>query len=131
MYKQIEVEETMIVATGNDVSKSLGKHFNYEMSDRKAKSNLIKGASREAFESEEMQKCTMLIFSVGAYYEVIIPSVDEWKIGSKIMNYDIKNVIPGFDENNKHMQTIVKVLFGQNLVTITCFNSTQKVKVEG
>ena len=39
MYKQIEVEETMIVATGNDVSKSLGKHFNYEMSDRKAKSN--------------------------------------------------------------------------------------------
>ena len=131
MFKQLDLEETMVVATGDDVSKSLEKHFDYEMTDKKAKSNLVKGASREVLEIEEMQKCTMLIFSVGAYYKVIIPSVDEWKIVSKIMNYDIKNVIPGFDENNKHMQTIVKVLFGQNLITITCFNSTQKVKVEG
>ena len=131
MFKQIDLEETMVVATGDDVSKSLEKHFNYEMTDKKAKSNLIKGASREVLETEEMQKCTMLIFSVGAYYEVIIPSVAEWKIGTKIMNNEIKNVIPGFDENNKHMQTIIKVLCGKNMVTLTCFNSTQKVKVEG
>ena len=131
MFKQLDLEETMVVATGDDVSKSLEKHFNYEMTDKKAKSNLVKGASREVLEIEEMQKCTMLIFSVGAYYEVIIPSVAEWKIGTKIMNNEIKNVIPGFDENNKHMQTIIKVLCGKNMVTVTCFNSTQKIKVEG
>ena len=64
MLKQIEndVDDTMIVATGNNVKKSLEKHFNYEMSDKKAKSNLIKGASREAIETEEMQKCRIVQF---------------------------------------------------------------------
>ena len=82
----LEKEESLIVATGNDVSNSLEKHFNYEMSDKKAKSNLIKGASREILEVEEMQKCTVMIFSVGAYHELIIPSVAEWRVGSKKQN---------------------------------------------
>ena len=29
------------------------------------------------------------------------------------------------------MQTIIKFLCGKNMITVTCFNSTQKVKVEG
>lgn len=99
--------------------------------DKKAKSNLIKGASREAFETEEMQKCTMMIFSVGAYHEIIIPNVADWRIGSKFLNVDVENVIPGYDDNNKHMQTIIKFLFNKNMITVTCFNSTQKIKVEG
>ena len=133
MLKQIEndVDDTMIVATGNNVKKSLEKHFNYEMSDKKAKSNLIKGASREAIETEEMQKCTMINLSVGAYHEVVISSFGDWKIGTKIINTEIKNIIPGYDENQKHMQTIVKILFNKNMITVTFFNSTQRIKVEG
>ena len=133
MIKKIEAgnDETLTVATGNSVTTSLEKHFDYEMTDKKAKSNLIKGASREAMEIEEMQKCTMMIFSVGAYHEVIIPSVLEWRIGTKVLNIEIKEVIPGYDENHKHMQTIIKFLYKKNMITVTCFNSTQKIKIEG
>ena len=98
------------------------------MTDKKAKSNLIKGASRETMEIEEMQKCTMVSFSVGAYHEVVIPSVLELKI---VLNTEVKEVIPGYDENHKHMQTILKIFFKKNMITLTCFNSTQKMKIEG
>ena len=99
MIKKIEPDsdDTMIIASGNSVTTSLEKHFNYQMTDKKAKSNLIKGASRETMEIEEMQKCTMISFSVGAYHEVVIPSVLELKIGSKVLNTEVKEVIPGYD----------------------------------
>ena len=48
------------------------------MSDQKPKANFIKGADREALEIEEKQKCKMLIFSVGAYLQMVIPAVDKW-----------------------------------------------------
>ena len=118
----MNTKQNMILATRNDVTESLEKHFNYEMTDKKAKSNLIKGALREAFEIEKMQKCTMMIFSVGAYHELIIPSVAEWKIGTKKLDVEVKNVIPGYDENIKHMQTMIKFLSGKNMITVTCFN---------
>ena len=110
MIKKIEVnsDDTMVVATGGSVSTSLEKHFNYEMTDKKAKTNLIKGASRETMEVEEMQKCTLIVLSVGAYHEVVIPYVLEWKVGTKVLNTEVKEIIPGYDENHKHMQTIVK-----------------------
>ena len=133
MIKKIEVnsDDTMVVATGGSVSTSLEKHFNYEMTDKKAKTNLIKGASRETMEIEEMQKCTLIVLSVGAYHEVVIPYVLEWKVGTKVLNTEVKEIIPGYDENHKHMQTIIKLIFKKNIITVTCFNSTQKIKIEG
>ena len=59
------------------MSTTLGKHFSYELSDKKAKSNLLKGAGREALKVEERQKCTIFELSVGAFLEVVIPLVVE------------------------------------------------------
>ena len=92
-----EAENSMIVASGSDISGSLGKHFAYELSDKKAKSNLIKSANREPIEVEEMQKCVMINLSTGAYLEIVIPAVAEW--GNKeIKEFSVENVTPGFDE---------------------------------
>ena len=49
------------------ISSSLSRNFGYKLSDKKAKSNLLKGAAREPFEVDEKQKCIMFLFKT-VYY---------------------------------------------------------------
>ena len=127
----------MVIAPGSNISSQLSQHFCYELSDKKAKSNILKSANREVLEVIERQMCIMLDLSTGAYLELIIPAVAEWtKVkGSKItidnLIVEIEDVSPGYDENMKHVQTIVRFVANSNRVTITCYNTTQRIKAEG
>ena len=40
-------------------------------------------------------------------------------------------VTPGYDENMKHVEAIVRFYANGNKVTVTCYNTTQRIKVEG
>ena len=128
-------EHSIVIATGKDIVQSLGRHFSYELSDRKAQNNLIEGASREALEVEEKQICTVMTFSVGAFAEVVIPTVVEWANSQEVTKEDIKvkieNVIPSYDKNNKHVETIVKFRTKTDRITFTAYYTTQRVKIEG
>ena len=128
-------DNSIVIATGNDIVESLGRHFNYELSDKKAKSNLIEGASREVFEIDEKQICTMLTFSVGAFAEVVIPTVIEWANSQEVTREGIKlkieTVIPSYDKNNKHVETIIKFRLKNDKITFTAYYTTQRVKIEG
>ena len=135
MEIDMEANDSLLITNVSNVSSSLSQHFNFEMSDQKAKSNFIKGASREALEVEEKQKCSMMIFSVGAYLATVIPAVEKWTnatVNTKISNdVIIEKVVAGYDENNKHLQTILKFGCNKESITVTCYNTTQKVKIEG
>ena len=127
-----ECENSMMVAPGSDISGSLGKHFAYELTDKKAKSNLIKSANREHIEFEEMQKCIMINLSTGAYLEIVIPAVAEW--GNEVIKaqtISVENVTPGYDDKCNHVQTIVRFRYKSERITITCYNTTQRIKAEG
>ena len=127
----------MVIASGLNVSDSLSQHFGYELSDKKAKANFLKGANREALDIQERQKCVMIDLSTGAYLELIIPAVNEWGKVEGIentidyLNIVVEEVNPGYDENLKHVQSIVRFVVNSNRVTVTCYNTTQRVKVEG
>ena len=76
--KMLKISETDEVSNSTiepvtRVSNSLGRHFGYKLSDRKAKSNLLKGAARESLEIVQKRVCTMFLFSVGSYLEVVFP----------------------------------------------------------
>ena len=108
-----EADNSIVVASGLETSSSLTRHFNYELSDKKAKSNLLKGAARESFEIDEKQKCTMMTFSVGSYLKVVIPTVVDWCNGKKRftaedLDIEIEEFAPGYDENQKHVETLIK-----------------------
>ena len=80
---------------------------------------------------EKHLKCSMLIFSVGAYLETVIPAVDKWVNGSEIIHVGDKTVVSeratvGYDENQKHIQTIIKFKVHKDTITVTCYNTTQK-----
>ena len=40
-------------------------------------------------------------------------------------------VVPSYDENLKHVETIVKLNVNNSKITVTFYNTTQRVKVEG
>ena len=123
-------------SSNTQISYSLNRNFGYKLSDKKAKSNLLDSAAREPFEIFERQQCSMLFFSVGSYLEAVFPSVLDWKNGDR--NFETQNltiniidVLPGYDKDGKHIDTVVTFkVNGQKIVT-TCYNTTQKIKVEG
>ena len=61
---ECENESSFTLTSKKDMNKSLAQYFAYELSDKKAKANLVKNAAREAFVIDEKQKCSMLLFSV-------------------------------------------------------------------
>ena len=104
-----ESNKSIVVASG-DVTQSLERIFNYKLGDKKAKSNFLKGAAKEVLEIEEKGVCTMLNFSVGSYHETVIPTVEEWMTHGLRINGEymkITEILPSFDENKKHVETIV------------------------
>ena len=48
-----EHNKSIIVASGDDVTQSLERHFSYKLSDKRAKSNFLRSATRETLEIEE------------------------------------------------------------------------------
>ena len=129
-------DASMIVASGTGISNDLGRHFGYELSDKKAKSNLLKGAGRDMLEIAEKQKCVMFTFSVGAFLETVIPMVEVWsqtkvKIKTDEGDIDLVDFVPGFDENGKHMDTLLRFRMNQEKITVCVYNTTQRIKVEG
>ena len=124
------------IISGSEISAALARNFKYQLSDKKAKSNLIKAAGRDAFVIEERQKCTMLEFNVGAYLQIVMPTTAKWNSGGKhfkVQDLDIQivEVVPGYDGNNKHMETLIKFCVNGEKISVCCYNSTQRVKIEG
>ena len=121
-----EGETSMIVASGGNMSASLARHFNYELSDKKAKSNLLKGAAREMIELDEKQKCTMFSFSVGSFLLTAIPSVLEWQNDKKVieigaLKLTIEDVLPGYDDSGKHVETLIRFRMNGEKITVCCY----------
>ena len=54
------------------------RQFNFELTDKKAKGNLIKSTERRHFEMEPKQRSTNLKFSAGAYILVAKPMIAEF-----------------------------------------------------
>ena len=122
--------------SSTNISNSLNRNFGYKLSDRKAKSNLLDGANRDPFEIFERQLCSMLFFSVGSYLEAVFPTVLEWKNGKKSLQVqnlkiNVGDVQPGYDKDGKHVDTVVTFKVNGQKVVATCYNTTQKIKVEG
>ena len=118
------------------INNSLTRNFAYKLTDKKATSNFLKAASKDPIEVDEKQKCTMLIFSVGAYSRAVFPLLHEWKSSKDEFqsgNLLIKqlNFAPGYDESGKNVDSVVSFNVNGRKVTVSCFNTTQKIKVEG
>ena len=133
---QIDMDRdtSLVVASGIGIPSTLQRHFNYELSDKKVKSNFLKAAAREAFEVEEKQLCTMINLSVGSYLEVVIPTVIHWNNSVNEHRKDdieVQEVLSSYDEQGKHVESVVRFRFKGEKITVTCYYTTQRIKIEG
>ena len=114
------------------------RKFEYNMNDKTAKSKLIKGAKREAFEVENNQSSSNLIFSVGSWNHLVLPTIHYWNSSNSPKTCEnegievkIVSVKTGRDVMGKHIDT--QVIFSVNREKAVChlYNTTQKILVNG
>ena len=114
------------------ISNSLTRNFSYKLSDKNATTNFMKAASKEPIQLDEKQKCSILLSNVGSYVKTVFPLLNEWKtlktISLETAEIQVINFVPGYEENGKHIDTLVTFLMNGSKVTVTCYNTTQKLK---
>ena len=55
------------------------RKFTYKLNEKAAQNKLIKGAKRNPFEVEENTSSINLIFNLGSWMEIVLPSITYWK----------------------------------------------------
>ena len=123
----------------SEIAPSNERKFNFKLTDKRAKANLLKSASRQHFEVETKQKSKNLKFCAGAFIHVAKPMIEECesKYRSKTkfiynqMVISVQEFREGFELNHKNFDTKIVFCVNRNKVVMHCYNSTQNVKVEG
>ena len=112
--------------------------FVYNMSDKAAKNKLIKGAKRPPFEMVENTASYTLMFSIGAWNHVVLPSIKYWnqvkgtrscKLDS--MEVNIASIEMGKEAGGRHMDTLVVFYANRDKVVCHLYNTTQRILVNG
>ena len=129
-------DDKLVMSSMTKVRNSLIRNFSYKLMDKKATNNFLKAASREPIEIEEKQRCTVLTFSVDAYAKCVLPVLKYWEgetnpILFETMTINPLSFSPGYDDTGKHVDTVIAFSVKGKKVTVSCFNTTQKIKIEG
>ena len=112
------------------------RNFQYRLTAKTAKSNLIKGALRKHMNIEHKQGAANVDFSDGAWILAVAPEISNWDNGNRNFSYGEFNIQvieakPGMDGGNKHMD--YKIVFSVNdqKVVLHAYNSKQRFTVSG
>ena len=115
------------------------RKLNFKLTDKKARTNLLKSAERKHLEVELKQNCTNLRFSPGAFLLVGKKLIEECENNRKKETLVVYNNLSikvdefktGRELNNRHFDTKVVFSVNEQKVVLHCYNSTQNLKVEG
>ena len=112
--------------------------FEYNLNDKSAKAKLLKGARRIPFDIVHKTASSNLVFSLGAWHHVVLPSIKYWNQvkGEKTCKVDsieikIASVDIGREASGKHIDT--QVIFYANRDKVVChfYNTTQLIMING
>jgi hypothetical protein len=78
--KQIDMNCIEDIVNDSEVMKSSENRrtFEYNLNDKAAKGKLLKGAKRDSLEVVKNQTSTNLVFNVGAWNHLVLPSIKYW-----------------------------------------------------
>ena len=112
--------------------------FEYKLRDKNVKSKMIKGAKRVPFEIFENSSSSNLVFNLGAWQNIVLPSIRYWSqsqdgksciVGDTTIK--VADVKIGKDTGGKNVDS--KVVFFSNRDKIVChfYNTTTLCLVNG
>ena len=117
-----------------DVSRT----FDYELNDKALKTKLVNAAKRSPMEIEENTSSSNLIFSAGAWSNVVLPSVKYFnevkgEKTCKVGEYTVKvgGVKAGKENSGKHVNTQVVFFADRDKIICHLYNTTQLILVNG
>ena len=118
-------------------NKQEERAFTYTLNKKKAKAKLLKGAKRKNLNVEVRPGCVNLRFNGGAYFQIVLPLLREWKqkCNETIIINDVKvkivEVNAGTDNSMKHVDTKLTLMVNDDRYTLHAYNGTQNVMVQG
>ena len=114
--KALECDNIMSLVNDSELDKfnDVKRTFEYKLNDKAAKAKLVKGAKRVPFDIFENSTSSNLNFSLGTWYNVVLPTVRYWDQvkgikSCKIDNFEIQidSVKFGNEAGGKHVDTPV------------------------
>ena len=140
MIKNIETctVDSVIKDSELDEHKGTSRNFSYKLNDKTAKRKLIQGAKRVPFDVKHNSSSCNLIFNLGSWSTIVLPSIHYWnnldpnrncKVGDSYVS--ILEVKVGRDMGGKHVDTQVEFLVDNDKVKLHCYNTTQLILVNG
>ena len=111
--------------------------FDYALNKKRAKAKLLKGAKRENLIVEVKNGCVNLLFSDGAYIELVLPLMKSWnkKVNKvfEINNTQIKviEIDTGIEESGNHVDTKLVIMANNQRFVLHAYNGTQNLMVQG
>ena len=135
----LKFSETVVEMKEVNDLESIERNFDFKLTDKKAKSNILKSAKRCHFEIEAKQKSKNLKFSAGSYLFVAKQMIKECQLNfrnqSPITHDDmeirIQDVKEGFDLDGNHFDTKIEFLVNGKKAVLHFYYTTQNVKVDG
>ena len=126
------IKDSKIIAASPPVS------FDYKLNDKTTKSKLVKAAKRDPLELEVNSTSSNLVFSAGAWYHHVLPSVKYWEQiqgekSCRIGDYEIKVGGVKFERETAGKIVNSKVIFyaGRDKIVCHLYNTTQLILVNG
>ena len=140
MAKAIEMTSVENVVRDSELVKfsDTERVFDYKLNEKAAKGKLIKGAKRSAFDVVRNSSSCNLIFSLGSWNNVVLPSVRYWSdikgiksctLGDTVVK--IIDVKTGKDIGGKHIDTQIVFFANRDKVVLHMYNTTQLILVNG
>ena len=114
------------------------RQFEYELNDKNIKSKLLKGAKRCQFEMVKNSGSINLIFNLGSWSKVVLPSIRYWdmnknektcKVGASTVK--ISSLKTGTEAGGKHVDTQVVFFINREKAVCHFYNTTQLILVNG
>ena len=134
----IELTSLENVVKDSGILKLPTKAFEYNLNEKAATTKLIKGAKIPPFDLVFNSSSCNLIFNLGPWHTVVLPSIKYWSdvMGSKLcnigdINIKIADVKTGKDVSGKHIDTQIIVFINRDKVVLHCYNTTQLILVNG
>ena len=110
--------------------------FKYKLNKVRTQRKIYEGSLRKPYERENKKGSIVLIFSDGAFKEVVLTAIDDLKNGPntfRVQNEDVEKITidPRKELTGKHIDTKIHFKVNGNKIIIHAYNSRQKLLVQG
>ena len=118
--------------------KDVNRQFNYKLDEKATKAKMVRSAKKIPFEVVEHTSSANLVFNLGSWNYVVLPTVRYWSEvkGKKTCDLGentvtIADVKTGKDITGKHIDTQIVLFLNRDKVVLHCYNTTQLILVNG